>query len=167
MNNELIGVISNKGELVGVISNEGELVGEITDDGLSINVTIVGTGEKGEAGKSAHELWIDAGNEGSLEDFLSTIGIYTHPETHPASMIEEDIDRNFVTVRQKDSLYGHIHEQIKASKTWVISHILDKYPSISVVDSSGNQVTGSPKYIDKNNVVIEFTSEFSGKAYLN
>jgi hypothetical protein len=142
-----------------------KLTGEISKE-VDISVTIEG-GLRGRDGKSAYELWLDAGNEGSLNDFLSSIGAYIHPETHPASMIEEDIDRNFVTARQKDSLYGHIHEQIKASKTWVISHALDKYPSISVVDSSGNQVIGSPKYIDKNNVVIEFTSEFSGKAYLN
>ena len=155
--------------IIGVIKKDSEKVikGKI-DTGGQINVEVKGVGPRGAAGVSAYQLWLDAGNIGSLEDFFESLeGSYTHPETHSANMIEENIDRNFVTVRQKDNLYGHIHEQIKASKTWVISHTLDKYPSISVVDSSGNQVTGSPKYIDKNNVVIEFTSEFSGKAYLN
>lgn len=157
--------MSNK--LLGTISNEGALKGVIEDDSFNVRVEIKESGPRGPRGgdgKSAYDIWLEEGNEGTKEDFLTS---YNHPETHPASMIEEDIDRNFVTVRQKDNLYGHIHEQIKASKAWVIFHTLDKYPSISIVDSSGNQVTGSPKYIDKNNVVIEFTSEFSGKAYLN
>lgn len=151
-------------KLTGKLNTPSKLTGELSKE-VDISVIIEG-GIRGRDGRSAYEVWLEEGNEGSHEDFLTSFR-YTHPETHPASMIEEDIDRNFVTVRQKDNLYGHIHEQIKASKTWVISHTLDKYPSISVVDSSGNQVTGSPKYIDKNNVVIEFTSEFSGKAYLN
>lgn len=144
-----------------------KLVGIVSDDGLSVNVTIVGTGEQGEIGKSTYELWLEAGNEGSLNDYLESIGAYIHPESHPASMIVEDVDRNFITQLEKDNLYGYVHEQIKASKTWVIVHNLGKHPSVSVVDSSGKLVIGQLKYINENNVTLEFISEFSGQAYLN
>ena len=60
-------------ELIGIITNEGELAGEINDDGLSVNVTIVGTGEQGEIGKSAYQEWLDLGNVGSEEDFLLSL----------------------------------------------------------------------------------------------
>lgn len=142
-----------------------KLVGTVTPN-AEIKV-VMKSGARGKTGKNNYELWLDAGNVGSMDDYLTSLGAYIHPENHPASMIVEDEDRNFVTKRQRDNLSGYVYEQIKASKTWNIHHTLDKYPSISIVDSSGNQVTGSPNYIDKNNVAIEFTSEFSGRAYLN
>lgn len=62
---------------------------------------------------------------------------------------------------------NYIHNQVVASGTWQIQHNLDKFPSISVVDSGDNLVVGEVKYIDLNNVLITFTSVFSGKAYFN
>ena len=60
-------------ELIGIVSSECELAGEIKDDGLSVNVTIVGTGEQGEIGKSAYQEWLDLGNVGSEGDFLLSL----------------------------------------------------------------------------------------------
>lgn len=53
------------------------------------------------------------------------------------------------------------------SATWNIIHNLDKYPSVTVVDSSDQVCIGDVQYIDKNNIIITFSSAFSGKAYLN
>ena len=64
-------------------------------------------------------------------------------------------DKNFVYV------------QATSSDVWEIEHNLDKYPSVTVVDSGGSVVVGEIVYINKNNVRITFTSAFSGKAYLN
>ena len=52
-------------------------------------------------------------------------------------------------------------------KVWDITHNLDKYPSITIVDSAGNEVIGDTVYNSKNEVTIHFTAEFSGNAYLN
>ena len=60
-----------------------------------------------------------------------------------------------------------IYNQATSSDVWEIEHNLDKYPSVTVVDSGGSVVVGEIVYIDKNNVRITFTSAFSGKAYLN
>ena len=60
-----------------------------------------------------------------------------------------------------------IYNQAISSDVWEIEHNLDKYPSVTVVDSGGSVVVGEIVYIDKNNVRITFTSAFSGKAYLN
>lgn len=54
-----------------------------------------------------------------------------------------------------------------ASNVWEIEHNLDRYPSVSVVDSGNNTVMGRVQYIDKNRLVIEFNGAFTGKAYLN
>lgn len=61
----------------------------------------------------------------------------------------------------------YMHTQAIPSDIWTIAHGLDKFPSVTVVDSSGELVDGSVKYIDKNNVVLEFSGGFSGQANLN
>ena len=60
-----------------------------------------------------------------------------------------------------------VYNQAISSDVWDIEHNLDKYPSVTVVDSGGSVVVGEIAYINKNNVRITFTSAFSGKAYLN
>jgi hypothetical protein len=50
---------------------------------------------------------------------------------------------------------------------WSVAHNLNKFPSVSVVDSSGSIVIGEVTYVDNNNVTITFSASFSGRAYLN
>lgn len=61
----------------------------------------------------------------------------------------------------------YVHEQNIASNLWEINHNLNKKPSIMTVDSADNVVVGEEQYIDDNNIVIKFKSNFKGKAYLN
>ena len=60
-----------------------------------------------------------------------------------------------------------VYNQVTSSDVWEIEHNLDKYPSVTVVDSGGSVVVGEIVYIDKNNIRITFASAFSGKAYFN
>jgi hypothetical protein len=60
-----------------------------------------------------------------------------------------------------------VFTQASSSNRWEINHKLGKFPSVTVVDSAGTTVIGDVQYIDNNNVVIEFSSPFTGKAYLN
>lgn len=61
----------------------------------------------------------------------------------------------------------YTHIQSIASSTWVIAHNLEKFPSITIVDSSGNVVIGDIKYIDNLTIQVSFSGAFSGRAYLN
>lgn len=61
----------------------------------------------------------------------------------------------------------HEHTQSIASDRWVISHNLNKYPNVSVIDSGGNQVFGDVKYLDKNTVELTYSYPFSGTAFFN
>lgn len=63
--------------------------------------------------------------------------------------------------------YAHIHNQSAASTEWVITHNLGKYPSVSVVDSSGAEVIGEVEYLTDTQLKVKFSAAFSGKAYLN
>lgn len=60
-----------------------------------------------------------------------------------------------------------IFEQAEVTKVWTIVHDMNKYPSVTVVDSGNNEVVGDVIYIDKNNLKIQFAFAFSGKVYLN
>ena len=60
-----------------------------------------------------------------------------------------------------------VFEQAIASNTWVIEHNLNKYPSVSLVDSAGTQFEAAVEYIDKNNVVVRMNGATTGKAFFN
>lgn len=57
--------------------------------------------------------------------------------------------------------------QIIPSSTWTIEHNLERHPSVTVVDSSGNMVMGETFYDNNNNITLTFAAPFAGKAYLN
>lgn len=61
----------------------------------------------------------------------------------------------------------YVHTQSQAADTWTIKHNLNKYPSVSVVDSANSIVVGEITYINKNELIVGFTGAFSGKAILN
>ena len=60
-----------------------------------------------------------------------------------------------------------IYEQIGPATTWNIPHDLGKFPSVSVVNNNNIIINGEVTYIDNNNVQLNFSAAFSGKAYLN
>lgn len=61
----------------------------------------------------------------------------------------------------------YTYTQGAPASTWNIAHTLNKFPSVSVVDSANNDVIGDVHYTDQSNLTITFSSPFSGKAYLN
>ena len=62
---------------------------------------------------------------------------------------------------------SYVHTQHEASDIWVVDHQMERYPSVTVVDSAGTMVFGDVNYDNENQVTITFTAAFSGKAYLN
>ena len=60
----------------------------------------------------------------------------------------------------------HVHTQGTVSTTWTINHALGGYPSVSIVDSAKTVVIGEVTYVSTTQVVVNFTSAFSGYAYL-
>ena len=62
---------------------------------------------------------------------------------------------------------AYVYTQGEAADTWVIEHNLDKYPSVTVVDSANTVVIGHIIYNDRNQLTVRFNGTFKGKAYLN
>lgn len=61
----------------------------------------------------------------------------------------------------------YMHSQGTAEANWVITHNLNKKPSVTVVDSMDNIVHGEVEYLNNNSVSLTFAGAFSGKAYFN
>lgn len=50
---------------------------------------------------------------------------------------------------------------------WTIAHNLGKYPSVIVVDTTGDQVIPDVTYIDQNTIQVTHGLPMAGSAYLN
>ena len=75
------------------------------------------------------------------------------------------IEDNVISAQSSDAHF--VFEQGIPSTVWSITHNLNKFPAVVVVDSAGQTVLCGVSYIDENNLQINFNGEFSGKAYLN
>jgi hypothetical protein len=64
-------------------------------------------------------------------------------------------------------LFSYRHIQSVSSSTWQITHNLGWYPNTTVVDSAGSVVEGEIDYVSENNLILTFSSPFSGIAYLS
>ena len=89
--------------------------------------------------------------------------------------VQDGSQANPVFVRDGDNMVfngwanidTYVHDQAVAAQVWTINHNLGKHPSIDVVDTGGNIVTGKYTYVDENTMIAEFNAAFKGTAYLN
>jgi hypothetical protein len=61
----------------------------------------------------------------------------------------------------------YVHVQNTPASIWSITHNLNKYPTVTVIDSSDREVEGEVEYVDLNSIIVTFSAGFSGKASLN
>lgn len=54
-----------------------------------------------------------------------------------------------------------------AASVWTITHALGKFPSVTIVDSSGAEIEGDIQYNSTSQVTASFSAAFAGVAYLN
>ena len=80
-----------------------------------------------------------------------------------SDLIGIETQNQTVTITSKTFVY----EQAIASDTWVIEHNLDKYPSVTVVDTAGTVFAASVEYNSNNVCTVYINGATKGKAYLN
>lgn len=61
----------------------------------------------------------------------------------------------------------YVFEQGEAVSTWYVTHNLNKYPSVTVVDSAMTTIDCEVIYINSNECELRFNAAFKGTAYLN
>lgn len=66
-----------------------------------------------------------------------------------------------------DADKNYVYTQSTPSAVWTVNHGLNKFPTITVVDSAGSEVVGDYEYIDLNNATLTFAGAFAGKAFFN
>lgn len=109
-------------------------------------------------------------------DFISRFrnDVYVDKKLHDASGSAGATGKVLTTdgssLSWQDATYTHT--QSGASATWTITHNLNKFPSVTVIDSGDSVVQGEILYNSANQLTITFfaggvESAFSGKAYLN
>tara|TARA_R100000935_G_scaffold699_1_gene2499 strand:- start:1142 stop:1882 length:741 start_codon:yes stop_codon:yes gene_type:complete len=60
-----------------------------------------------------------------------------------------------------------VFTQGTAAATWVIDHSLNKFASVTIVDSAEQTVIGNVVYNSNSQITVTFNNPFSGKAFLN
>ncbi len=61
----------------------------------------------------------------------------------------------------------YVHTQTMALSTWLINHYMGYMPSITIIDSGGNEVEGTIVYNSTDTLTLSFSAEMSGTAYLS
>lgn len=90
-------------------------------------------------------------------NFISGNSTLTFDDFYMLSLYPKDADKHHV----------HKHNQNTAASTWNVAHNLGKFPSATMVLSTGQKGYGDINYIDENNLTITFASAETGKAYIN
>jgi hypothetical protein len=62
---------------------------------------------------------------------------------------------------------SYVHDQTVPAATWVVEHDLGMYPNVTVVDSAGSLIEGDVTYDNNNQITLNFSGAFSGKAYIS
>lgn len=62
---------------------------------------------------------------------------------------------------------AYVFSQDVSSNVWNITHNLNFYPNVTIIDSAGTVVEGEIDYTSVNTMTLTFSATFSGKAYLS
>ena len=115
-----------------------------------------------------------AWNQASVTPQDITNWNYAYDKTVNSISITGPGDVKTITLTRQDTTtisdtvtLSYVHDQQVASATWTVVHNLDKFPSVSIVDTAGDEVIGQVHFNNSNTVTITFTSAFSGKAFIN
>jgi len=68
---------------------------------------------------------------------------------------------------QTDKNYVSPNLNFSAGVAQTIAHNLNKFPSVTVVDSGGSHIVGDVQHINENSFTITFTASFQAKVYAN
>jgi hypothetical protein len=99
-----------------------------------------------------------------------TPGVYTLTLTPITGNGNFDVDKFYdfaVFTLSSQGAPTFVFTQGTPATTWNIQHNLGKFPSVSVVNNNNTIMYGNTTYTDNNNLTINFSAGFSGKAYLN
>ncbi|AWN43179.1 hypothetical protein [Methylobacterium durans] len=107
-------------------------------------------GQSGPAGADAYEVWLAAGNAGTRDDFLVSL----KGEQGPPGQDGEAVSRAVIV-------------QAQAASVWILTHGLNRFPGVTLIDSAGDVFDGDTRYVDANTIVVTLIAPTAGTAFLN
>ena len=105
-------------------------------------------GTQGSIGPSLYDLWKSEGNTGSLDDFLETL-------------------RGPPGISPPISGSTYTFNQTNPASVWLIVHNLNRKPSITLIDSAGDEFDADCNYVDSNTIRVTIIAPCAGQAILN
>ena len=91
----------------------------------------------------------------------------THREGNGAIVADKHYALSYSPKGQTDKNFVSNNISFTANTAQIITHNLNKFPSVTTVDSGGSHVVGDIQHIDTNSFRITFTASFTGKVYVN
>jgi hypothetical protein len=153
------------------------------------------SGPQGAPGPGGGQSYIAQIGDGASQTFvlahnlgIQGVGVFVYRATAPFDEIIADVQRtdaNHVTIvtqsvptsnqytvlvagpGQAGGQTTFTYTQASPAATWTITHNLNRWPSVTVVDSGNTVIEPDINYIDANTLQVIFSSATSGKAYLN
>ena len=86
---------------------------------------------------------------------------------NPTKVSELDNDAGYLTSSDVVQDKNFVYEWSTPETTLTIAHNLNKFPSVSIVDTAGSEIIGDVTYLDTNRVAITFSAATRGKAFFN
>ena len=93
-----------------------------------------------------HDVEVTSPTQGQVLTYDETLGIWENTSS---------ADKHYT------------HSQDVSASQWVVTHNLNKYPAVQVIDSAGCWVIGQVTHNSVNQLTLDFRGAFSGKAYMN
>lgn len=78
-----------------------------------------------------------------------------------------EIFEGVVVGPDSNNLPGMVYHQEEPSSEWVITHLLGRYPGVTVIDSDGDTCFCEIEYVDEDELILVFSEEITGTAYLH
>jgi len=109
----------------------------------------------------------------NLSAVLSQKGNQAYDESITSIVLTGDLVKTIVFNRRNAAALNlsyvdtYVHNQTTPNIEWTVTHTMNKFPSVTIVDSAGSIVEGAVDYINLNSCKITFCGAFSGKAYFN
>ncbi|WP_043349029.1 hypothetical protein [Methylobacterium sp. B1] len=100
-------------------------------------------GDIGPSGLSAYQVWLSLGHVGSMSDFI--VSLKGDPGNAHTTAIA----------------------QPSPSAVWTLTHGLNRYPSVTLVDTAGDQFLADISFPDANTITVRLAAPTAGTAYLN
>ena len=128
-------------------------------------------GGSGVDGKSAYQIWLEAGNTGTVQDFLISLrGEGVPPGGTTGQVLAKTSNADYATqwvTPQAASSYTH--NQTTPSERWDIQHNLNRQiVKVFTVDGDGKEIVGirDTELSTMNLLVIRFSEPLVGTAYI-